>query len=440
MIKKKGFHGIFPGWWIILTSGFLTSWGHGFYTQGFSALFTPIATDLHLNRAVTSIAASIGRLEGGFEAPVIGWVTDKYGPKWVIMFGAFLIGSGLVLMWFVNSMWTFYIVWGVILGTGMNAGLAIPLDKAISNWFVRKRGMALSVRALMQGLATIAVLPLVTWLIGKIEWRLTCVVGGATMLLVGLPLIWIFIKQQRPEYYGLLPDGAKNKEESNGDESHMIHKGVEYAADILEFEFTLRQALKTRAYWLVTIAWTAGNLAIMPLTVHFMPFLTDMGITPVKAAFMMSIAGIASIPTRLIIGLLADRIRKKYMRVLPLAAFLIIAASILCYQLVQTVAMAQAFLILYYIGFTASIFLYTAVVVRYFGRKSLGSIQGTTTLIMMPFGVLAPIYVGWIFDRTGSYSIAFNLFIGLLLLASILILFARPPRPPEHVSDINKFL
>jgi sugar phosphate permease len=440
MTAGKRSHGLFLGWWLVLATGFVTLWGHGFYTQGFSALFKPIATDLGLSRAVTAVASSIGRFEGGLEAPFVGWLTDRFGPRWIMLAGTFLIGVGLICMWFVHSLWAFYIVWGGVLGTGMNIGLTIPMDKAISNWFVKKRGMALSVRAIMQGFATMAVLPLIALLIGNIGWRLTCVIGGTVMLAVGLPFLWFSVKQQRPEYYGLLPDGAAASTEINPDKNKMISKGIEYATHVQEFEFTLRQAMRTRSYWLFIISWTLANMAIIPLMVHFIPFLTDMGIEPVRAALMLSISSALAIPTRILSGYLTDHIGKQHMRLIAIGTYVTIAAGITVFQLAQNTATAQAFLILYYIGFTASIPLYTAISVRYFGRKSIGSIQGITTLMMMPFGVLAPVIIGGIYDRTGSYSIAFNLCIALLVLAVTVIVFARPPRPPAQTSDIGKII
>jgi sugar phosphate permease len=302
--------------------------------------------------------------------------------------------------------------------------------------------VALSVRAILQGFATMAVLPLIAWLIGSIGWRMTCVVGGIVMLVVGLPFLFFYVKQQRPEFYGLLPDGAVagNTPAANADHSRMINQGIEYAAHADEYEFTLRQAMRTRAYWLFISAWTVGNMAIMPMMVHFIPFLTDMGISPVRAAWMMSLSSALAIPTRLIAGYLTDHIGKSRMRFIAIGTFALVALGITAYQLFQTTAMAQVFLILYYAGFTATMPLYTAVGSRYFGRKSIGSIQGISTLMMMPFGVIAPIIVGAIYDRTGSYTIAFNLCIGLLVLASLMILFARPPKPPANVTDINKIL
>ena len=160
----------------------------------------------------------------------------------------------------------------------------------------------------------------------------------------------------------------------------------------------------------------------------------------VRATLMISTAGLISVPARLVGGLLADRVGKQYMRLLTAGNFLLIAAGIISYQLTQTIAMAQIFLILFYIGFAGGMPLYTAIVARYFGRMSIGSIQGIANLIMMPFGVLAPIYVGWVYDRYGSYSNAFNLFVGLLLLAAVLLVFARPPKPPVQASNVDNIL
>jgi sugar phosphate permease len=429
-IAKK----VFFGWWVVLATGFVTFWGHGFYTQGFSALFKPISSDLGLSRAVTSVAASIGRFEGGIEGPITGWFTDKFGPRWVILFGTFLMGLGLILMNFVNSLWSFYLVWGGLVGTGLNVGLSIPIDKAIANWFVKKRGLALSVRAIMQGLATIAVLPMIAWLLTLTGWRTACFVGGLVMLAVGLPLVWFLIRDQRPEYYGLMPDGEA-AQGASADRNEMMRVGVRYAAQVGEYEFSLRQALKTKAFWFLAMAFAAHNLVMSPLMVHFMPFLTDMGIAPVRAALMMSMASAVAIPTRLLGGWLADRAGKQRMRWVVVGAFIVIAIGIGVYQAVGTAAAAFAMLIIFYMGFTAVIPLNTAVRVRYFGRKSVGSIQGISALIMMPFGVIAPVYVGWIFDRTGNYTTAFNVFILLLVLAASIMAFARPPRTPERSEE-----
>jgi len=439
-LVRRGFPRIFFGWWTALAGGFLCFWGYGYYMLGFSALFKPIALELGLSRAVTSVAASIGRFEGGFEAVVTGWVTDKFGPRWIILCGTFLIGLGLILMSLINSLWAFYVVWGVIIATGVNVGLSLPLDKAISNWFVKKRGMALSVRWVFTGLGSVIVLPLITWLIGAEGWRITCVIGGTVMWLVGLPLAWFFVRPERPEHYGLLPDGATIKGAVEEDTGLVIGRGIEYAAEVEEIEFTLRQAMKTRAYWLLILAYAGHSLVMPAIMIHTIPFLTDMGLSPAQAAALVATASAASIPTRFIGGVLADRVRKEHQRFVLAGTFFVIAAGITAFLVNQTIAMAYVFFFIFYLGFTTGLPLNSAIRARYFGRKGFGSIQGTSTMIMTPFGVAAPIYAGWVYDVTGKYATAFAVFAGLLAFSTVVMLFARPPRPPIQVTDIRKFL
>jgi len=440
LIRRRRPSKVFFGWWTVLTGGFLCLWGYGYYMIGFSALFKPIASELGFSRAVTSVAASIGRFEGGFEAPLTGWITDRFGPRWIVLVGVFLIGLGLVLMNFINSLWAFYVAWGVIIGTGVNIALALPLDKAITNWFVKKRGQALSIRWMFTGLASMIVLPLITWLITIQDWRMACIMGGLVMWFIGLPLAWFFVKQERPEYYGLLPDGAKTEADLRQDTSQMIGKGVEYAAEVQEVEFTLRQAMKTPAYWLLIMGYAGYSMVIPVVIIHCIPFLTDMGIESVRASLIIATASAISIPTRFIGGFLADRVSKDRLRFILIGTFLTQAAGITAFLLNQTVAMAYVFFILYYIGFGTGLPLNAAIRARYFGRKSFGSIQGSSMMIMTPFGVIAPIYAGWIYDTTGSYVTAFTLFAAVLAFSAMVMFLVFPPKPPAEITDIRKIM
>jgi OFA family oxalate/formate antiporter-like MFS transporter len=438
-IRRIRFPKIFFGWWTVLATCLLTIWGTGYYALGFSALFKPISAELGLSRAATSVARSLGHLWGGFEAPAVGWLVDRIGPKTIILCGTALMGLGLVLMMPVNSLWTFYVVWGVVVSTGMNVSSQVPVEKAISNWFVRKRGRALSFRQISFALATILVVPLISWLTIEVGWRMACATGGVVMWLGGLPLIWFFVRKERPEYYGLLPDGATTKEELAPDKSQMVARGVEYAARSQEFEFTVRQSFRTPALWLLICGYVGFHMAIVVISTHCIPLLTDMGFSPVRAAGVVSTAVAINIPIRFAAGYLADRFRKEHLRFLTGGVFLLPAAAIVFFLLRQSMVTVHVFLVFFYMGQGLGMILHSMMRSRYFGRKGLGSIHGISQMITMPFVMAAPIYAGWVYDTTGSYLGAFKIFAGLLALGAVLIFCARSPQPPAEVGDIRKF-
>lgn len=439
MIRRKKFPKIFFGWWTVLAGGIIALWGYGYQAYGISALFKPIASELGFSRATTSVAASIGRFEGGFEAPVVGWITDRFGPRWIVFVGVFVIGLALILMYTVNSLWAYYLIWGALLGTGANIALSIPVDTAIANWFVRKRGTALSIKWVFSGLSGVVALPLIAWMITVQGWRMTCVTGGLVMAVVGLPLAYFCLKQRRPEYYGLLPDGATVEGEA-ADVDQMIERGVQYAAEFQEVEFTVKQVFRTRVYWLLLVINGCHALVGGAINIHTIPFLTDLGIDSLAAAGMMVIMISASIPARFLGGLVADRVRTGHLRFILWGAYLLQFVGIGLFLLEPTVAMIYVWYILYGFGIGAAYVMNPLIRARYFGRKAFGSIHGVTALILTPFGVVAPVYAGWVYDTTGSYMSAFTLFAGLLAFAIVLITFAAPPKPPAVIGDIRKIV
>lgn len=426
------------GWWTVLGGGMLALWGHGYNAYGISAMFKPISEELGFSRADTSVASSIGRLEGGIEGPITGWITDRFGARWVVFSGVFLISLALILMSVVNSLWSFYLIWGIMLGTGCNIALTLPIDTTISNWFVKKRGVALSIKWIFSGMSGVAIMPMIAWMTTTYDWRVACTFGGIVMAVVGLPIAWFCFRPHRPEYYGLLPDGARVKLPEKPDRQSMLEKGREYASEIKEVEFTLKQSMRTRAFWLMVLANSIHGLVVPVMSIHCIPFLTDRGIDPVQAAAMMSLWITASLPTRFLGGLIADRIPTDKLRFLTASAYFLQAAGVFFFLRYQTDTSIYVWFVLY--GFGQGILTTTQGVTRarYFGRKAFGSIQGISQMLQTPIGVVAPIYAGWIYDTTGSYMSAFVQFAVLLSVATVLAIFIFPPKPPEKITDIGQ--
>ena len=123
---------LYFGWWTVWATGILSGMGHGFYGYGISVFFKDLAAELGLSRAITSLASGIGRLEGGITSPLTGWLADRFGPKWIIFIGVIFAGTGLILMKFITDATGYLIVWGVLIGVGLNIGLTLVVDKAIN--------------------------------------------------------------------------------------------------------------------------------------------------------------------------------------------------------------------------------------------------------------------------------------------------------------------
>jgi len=422
-----------------LVTGIYSGLGHGFTGYGVSVIFKPLAADLGLTRAATAWATGIGRLQGSIEAPITGWLSDRFGPKWVIVVGICFISTGLVLMNFVDSAWSYYVVWGVVTAVGTNLALTIAIDKALTDWFIRKRGLAFGIRFVIIGICGVIVLPIITWLVTTHGWRIACLVWAGVMF-TGIPFSWYFVKQKRPEYYGLLPDGVTVESDTVTDTEVMIDRGVEYAAGFEEVEFTLRQAVKTPAYWLMTVSWISAMVVAGAINIHCIPFLTDMGIDETVAGGMMAMMVFFTIPARFIGGLLADRVRKDHLQYLVAAAFLFQAVGITAFLLNQSIPMVYVFLILFGFGSGAPVSLRLAIGGRFFGRKAFASIQGSSMVFTAPAALLSPVYAGWVYDTTGNYITAFTLFAGLAALSAALMCLVRPPKPPAQITGIRQFL
>jgi sugar phosphate permease len=434
--RKKKPPKVFPGWWTVISSGLTGLWGAGYYHYGFSAFFTSISAELGLNRQSTSYPTSIGRLEGGLEAPLSGWISDRYGPRWIAVFGVFMFGLSLVLMQYVNSMWSLILIWGVMLGTSSNL-YSTPLNVALANWFVKRRGLAMSIKRALDGLSGVLVLPLIGWLIRERGWRTTCIIGGAVMWLLPLPLVLFGIKRHRPEYYGLYPDGARGRDIGQ-DVSHMIQKGARYAGEVAEVEFTIRQAMRTPAFWLLILSGACNYLSFPIINIHGVPFLQDRGFGLVNATLTMAIMVGVSIPFRIVGGVLADRVPRSRIRFIVVTAFALQALGFGIFLTYLTTATIYIWYVLYGIGMGLSYALFSPLRARYFGRKAFGSIHGVSEMLMTPVGVLAPIYAGWVWDTTGSYIPAFNLVAILLVVSAVLMATAFAPKPPPRITDVTK--
>lgn len=402
-------------------------WATGAYMYSSGNYVKPLTEAFGWTRAQVSIAFSLARLEGGFEGPLAGLAIDKWGPRVACLLGFILLGLGFCLMYYVNSLRMFWVVW-LIGSTGYNLGVIAPVDAALANWFVRRRGFMIALMRLGMNFSGPTMTPFVMWLLLQYGWRDVFLYLGMATIGIGLPLSWFLIKPHRPEYYGWLPDGKRFEEEIAADTEATLRKGAEYAAAREEVEFTMRQAIRDKAFWIFTVGVSLRYMANPALTVHTVPLLLDRGIDPIVAATAMGTMVLARLPTQLLFGWIGDRAPKAQLRYWVMLGHAIEALGVLFLIRATSMAWIWAYVAMVGLGNGASMMIETPMRGRYWGRKAFATIRGVISGVGGIGGVIAPVYTGWVYDTTGSYTGAFNIILILIASSVVVMFFATPPQ------------
>lgn len=430
-MKKK----IFYGWWIVAATNIICMFGYGTWLYSFGVFFKPMVGEFGWTRAMTAGAYSLRSIEGGIASPVVGWAVDKYGSRIVIIVGALVSGLSFVMMPLVKSLWGFYLVYGVLLSAGMSAMLYLPAWTVIAKWFKRRLSFAMALLSVGAGIGGLICAPAAAILITHFGWRAAFVIMGIFIWCIAIPLA--FVVREKPSDMGLMPDGDKSADNKiSPDPSISLKKAGSPHQDLNSPDYSLKEALKSSAFWFLALSFFFQGMAHSVVTVHTVPALTDAGIAMKQAAFSIGLLTLVSVIGRLAFGTLGDYFDKRY---LFMTAYALMGSGVLVLMNANTMGMVWIFIFLFGIGFGGSIPLMPAIRAEYFGRAALGKIQGFMTPLSMAAGAVGPIFAGYVFDTTGSYRIAFLATGGLTFLAVIFMFFAQPVKKQgSRIQAIDK--
>jgi MFS family permease len=418
---------VYYGWWIVFASMIVLSVGAGIYWLGFGVFFLPLANEFSTSRTALSGVIAISQLEGGLLGPVGGYLVDRFGPRRMMFIGVGIMGFGFLWMSVVDSLIMFYVVYLLLISVGMSIGIRVPALVAPTNWFVRKRGIALGISTSGVGLGGLLV-PLLGWLIISLGWRPTAAIAGILLWVVGIPLASVM--RHRPEQYGLLPDGrtvtssAEPQQKESGESLHVEETPTPGGSDV-EATYGVMEALKTPVFWLLSVVFGLRQLIIGAIGLHQVPFLVGIGINPQMAATVLGMTALTSILGRLGFGWLADRIPKRYVMAITigLAALgpLILAYVTEWWHLIF-------FVLIYGVGWGGGATTMSILRAEYFGRRAFGTISGMMDFVQMFGLVLGPVFAGFMYDVTESYYLAFMVFTVSGTLGAVIMVFLRPPQ------------
>ena len=411
---SRSISNMFYGWWIVITSAILLTLMSLTVFQGLGTVLVSLERQYGWSRTALSGAFSLARVEGAILGPIEGVLVDRVGTRRMVLIGFILMGLGFVWLSQVDTLWEFYAAFMTIsLGSGLGGWLAIVA--MVNNWFEKRRSFAMSIA--MSGIHLGGLLvPIFALSIENYEFSATTIGVGIILLIVVGPATWII--RSKPEDMGLAPDGVSIVKESGE-----LLGTSDPSED--ESDFTVMQALKTPAFWILTVTQISSSVSIVTLALHLVPKLTDMGMTLSSAGTVVLVYTVVALPAQSIAGYLAERLPK----IIMISFFLFLqGAGIALIALFDNVIMAYLFAFLYGIGFGGRTPLITAIRGDYFGRKAFATIMGVSQFPMNLAMIVAPLFAGYMFDTTGTYIVPFMTFSVLCIFGSALILFVRKPK------------
>jgi len=396
--------------WIMLFAVALMTFASSGSRFSFGVFVIPMSESLHWGRDQLALAVSLNLILGGLLRPIVGMLADRFGSKIVAMTGVALGGTALILSSYARELWQFYLAYGVLLAIGYACASPVTVTTLISQWFVKRRSLALSIGSTGTALGELVTVPLAMLAVLSVGWESAFRVIAGFMLVIVLP-VGFFLLYNRPSDKGLQPvgfdpDAANGANARNGPAN------------------TLREAARTGDFWRLSLGFFACGFTMSFASTHFVPFAMDMGFEQMSAANALGIVGAFSLGGGLTAGYLADRFsRKNVLATVYLLRGLAFAVLLQAHDL-PTLYLGS---LLLGVSWTSTGALTSAIAADSYGLTHLGSIYGTMFTIM-PIGSGIGAYLsGWIYEARHGYELSLILSCLIGLIAAAVVFGVREP-------------
>ncbi len=436
---------VFYGWWIVVISIVVDALKHGAVNVGFTVFFLPVQRELGISRTAYSLTDTLGRLVGGIQGPVVGYLTDRLGPAAMMVAGGVLVGVGFILLYFTHSYLHFLLVFVAVIFLGSRTGYNNASTTAVNQWFRRKRSLAMSTLSIGNGLGGAAFGPLIGLMVLTLGWRPTALIFGIVILAVVPPLS--LLVRRSPETMGLQPDGdplespgqvgPRQRDRGTPGEVPSLAAPLQNTGartptsqESWGGDFTAKEAMRTPTYWRFVLAVGLRNTVHSGVRgPHLVPMMVWAGVSePIAAVFV----GVMSFVTLFnpLVGWMGDKWSKQ-----KISAFAMIAGALALLMLLRSSGhlwQLAFFAILLGLSETANPLAW-AIMGDFFGRTSYATLRGWQHLPDQLMSMWTPVWVGLVFDYSGSYYWALIPLIILYALSAFFHWTIPKPKAPARL-------
>lgn len=389
--------------------------GIGFQTLGF--IINPAREDLGWSNTQITGVIAIRELVAGMAAPLVGWWVDRRGPRVVMVAGAILVGLSLSMISIAQTFLQFSLILGVVGGigvAGLSNAMVFPL---IAKWFSAQRGRATGLVSSGANLGGILLSPLIIWLLSVSNWRTSWFILGFLPVIILVPLA-IFVLRREPADMGLMPFGDDQENASASPQE----------ADARP-ELTLAQAMRSPSFWLLVVGWNLSDFVLKGALLHKIPAAESLGFSTAQAGSIVLTYGAFAILGKLLTGLIADHFST---RLVILGLSVLQAAGLIMFIGADSIWKIQlGYGALSGLSAGGLIMMMPFLLASLFGRKSQGIIMGVITPMVVISGVGGPMLAALLFDMTGSYIFAFEIYAVIAILGGVVLWAASMVRPAE---------
>ena len=410
--------------WVILVVASVPSFGARpvMAVATLSVFVVPMTDEFGWSRAQFSGAVSLGALFGLLVSPFAGRLIDRYGSGVLLSASSAVVGLCAIGLSLTSPIWSFYALY--VPGRAVfSSPLELGTSTAVSNWFIRRRPMGLAYMGIIQGIG-LTIFPVIAQvLIDGWGWRTAWLAVGIFTLSTGI-IPMLLLMARRPEDMGLEADPEKGRR--TVPTSDVAASGAPLSATDTESNYTVRQALATRAFWLLAIFSVFGFVVQAGVSLHQVPHYIGQGVPTHLAALTASTFAFGQVPGGVFWSFWARRV--------PLRVLLSVAAATMSVGAIGTgfssslsTGIPMGFLL--GVGVGGIHLLLRLTWADYYGRLHLGSIRGLTLPAQIGGQAIGPIIAGFMYDSTGGYETPFTAFGIIVAFAAVMVLTATPPGP-----------